>query len=219
MAPKAKATTNGTANRVEEYLGQSDHVTIAPPNYRVAEFRIVGTAPLVQNKFSSKARQQIRETQEAGSQAKKGRRREPKDFNAAFEGACHRGPNGEYGIPAPAFRAACIDACRMAGFKMTLARMSLFVIHDFVGEDGTPLVRLDAGEPEKTELPVRDATGVVDIRARPVWRGRINADQFSVTDVANLLAHAGISVGVGEGRPYSKSSAGCGWGTYRLASE
>jgi hypothetical protein len=224
VATKKTTGTNGTVNRIEEFIGQDKHVTIAPPNYQVAEIRVVGTAPLVQNKFSAKALQQIRDTQEAGSQAKKGKKREAKDFKAAFEGACYRGPKGEYGIPAPAFRAAMIDACRMVDFAMTRAKMSVFVVADFVSDDGTPLVRLDAGDPEYTELPVRNKSGVVDIRARPMWREwavtlrvRFNADQFSLTDVANLLAHAGVGVGVGEGRPYSKDSTGCGWGTFELA--
>lgn len=221
---KTAVEANGSVNRVGEFIGQDKHVTIAPPNYKVAEFRIVGTAPLVQNKFSKKARQQIHDTQEAGSQGKKGKKREGKDFQAAFEGAAHRGPNGEYGVPAPAFRNALVDACRMVGFKMTHAKMSVFILADFVGEDGTPLIRLDASAPEYSELPVRNATGVVDIRARPMWREwalnlrvRFNADQFTVTDVANLLAHAGICVGIGEGRPFSKASTGCGWGTFELA--
>ena len=36
--------------------------------------------------------------------------------------------------------------------------------------DGTPLVRLIADAREKTEKAVRNQTGVVDIRVRPMWR-------------------------------------------------
>jgi hypothetical protein len=216
-------------NRIAETNGKHDAsapkpLTISPPNFQVAQVRIVGTAPLVQNKFSAKARAQMRATQEAGPQAKKGTKKEPKDFNAAFQGAIHRSPEGEYGVPAPAFRNAMIDACRAVGFKMTHAKMFVFVDADFFDvDDGTPLVKLEAGEPEYHEMAVRNDSGVADIRPRPMWREwaitlriRFNADQFSAADVINLLQYAGIGVGIGEGRPFSKNSAGMGWGTFRI---
>lgn len=218
-----------TTNRVAEVNGRHGAeapkpLTIAAPNFQVAQVRIVGTAPLVQNKFSAKARAQMRAAQEAGPQAKKGTKKDPKDFNAAFQGAIHRGPDGQYGVPAPAFRNAMIDACRAVGFKMTHAKMFVFVEADFFDvDDGTPLVRLDAGDPEYHEMAVRNDSGVADIRPRPMWREwaltlrvKFNADQFSAADVVNLLLYAGIGVGVGEGRPFSKNSPGMGWGTFRV---
>jgi hypothetical protein len=54
---------------------------------------------------------------------------------------------------------------------MTLAKLSLFIEADGLDViDGTPLVRIIAGEPERTDMHVRNATGVVDIRTRPMWR-------------------------------------------------
>ena len=201
-------------------------IAIPAPNFEVAEFVVVGTAPLVQNKFSAKAREMMKLRQELGGLAKKGVKREAKDFRAAFEGACHRGPNGEYGVPAAAFRCALIDACRMCDVQMTVAKMCVFVEHDFVGEDGTMLVRLDAGDPEYMESLVKNDSGVADIRPRPIWREwrlkvrvKYNASRFTLSDVANLMLHAGTSVGICEGRPFSKDSAGCGWGTFSLASD
>ena len=44
-----------------------------------------------------------------------------------------------------------------------------------------------------------------------------DADQFSLTDITNLLSRVGAQVGIGEGRPDSKSSAGMGWGMFRLS--
>jgi len=35
--------------------------------------------------------------------------------------------------------------------------------------DGVPLIRLQ-GKPERTDMAVRNATGVADIRVRPMWR-------------------------------------------------
>lgn len=200
-------------------------LTITAPKIKTASFRIIGTAPYVQHKFSAKMRQQMREKQEAGSTGNKGKRREPKDFQAAYEGAMYKDAEGRNGIPAPCFRNAMISACRLAGFKMTHAKLSVFVCADsFDADSGTPLVRFAKGEPEYTEMPVRNQTGVADIRARPMWREgweiivrvQYDADQFVEEDVANLLMRAGLQVGLGEGRPDSKRSAGMGWGTFRL---
>jgi hypothetical protein len=201
-------------------------LVIPPPKFQTAAFNIVGVAPYVQNKFSAKARQQMKETQEAGSTARSKKKREAKDFQAAYEGAMHKMKDGGYGIPAPAFRNAMIDACRMAGFKMTHAKCSLFVEADgFDVDDGTPLVRITKGEPMYKELAVRNETGVADIRPRPMWaegweatvKIRFDNDQFTVDDVANLLMRAGMQVGVGEGRPFSKKSNGMGWGLFAHA--
>jgi hypothetical protein len=135
----------------------------------------------------------------------------------------HRGPNGECGIPAAAFRAAAISACRTVNFKMTLAKLGLFIEADFTDErDGTPLVAIE-GEPKCCTLPVRNATGVPDLRARAMWvdwaatvRVRYDADMFRLEDVVNLLTRIGAQVGVGEGRADSKKSAGMGWGHFKL---
>ena len=164
----------------------------------------------------------------AGSTSKKGGKREARDFEADFEGAKHISTEGWVGVPASAIRTACIDVCRMVGFKMTLAKMSIFVVADGIDKiDGQPLVKLIyKGEPEKTEMPVRNQTGVADIRVRPMWRTwklnitvRFDADQFTAEDVANLIARAGEQCGIGEGRPYSKESNGLGYGTFRIASQ
>jgi hypothetical protein len=47
-------------------------------------------------------------------------------------------------------------------------------------------------------------------------RVQYDADQFSATDMANLMTRVGTQVGIGEGRPDSKMSAGMGWGTFKL---
>lgn len=197
-------------------------LTISPPNLQTVEFRIEGTAPYMQAKFAAKAKQAMMAKQAAGSTAKKGRAREARDFDADFLAAQHISSDGWAGIPAAALRNACIDACRMVGYQMTRAKMSVFVQPDgFDAEDGTPLVRLIANAPEKTEMATRNATGVVDIRVRPMWRVwaalvriTFDADQFTANDVTNLLARAGLQVGIGEGRPFSKSSAGMGFGLF-----
>jgi hypothetical protein len=199
-------------------------VTITAPNFKYIKLRLVGTAPYMQARFAAKAMQAMKSKMEAGPTAKKGVKREARDFDDDFEQAQHCSSDGWNGIPASAIRNACIDVCRMVGFKMTHAKMSIFVEAAGLDKvDGTPLIKLDANPPERVDMATRNATGVADIRVRPMWREwaadiliRFDADQFTFTDIVNLLSRAGEQVGIGEGRPFSKSSNGLGFGTFRV---
>ena len=55
---------------------EAKKVEITAPDIRVREFKIVGTAPYVQNKFSAKAQEQIKEKQEAAWERQQERNRE-----------------------------------------------------------------------------------------------------------------------------------------------
>lgn len=211
--------------RNQEPLQES--LTINPPNFKTAEFTIIGTAPYVQQAFSEKARNAIKFKQEKGSTSNKGTAKEAKDFMECYHNSMHVSKDGWKGIPAGAFRAAMISACRTVGFKMTMAKLSVFVEADgFDKADGTPLVKISKGEPRYCEHMVR-IQQTVDVRARAMWdegweaklRVRFDADQFTLSDLSNLLMRVGVQVGVGEGRPDSKSSAGMGWGTFALKGE
>lgn len=199
--------------------------TIPAPRFEVVEFMLTGTAAYVSNKFSAEAREMMRAKQAEGQRAKKGAKREAKDFNKAFRESMHAFPDGTFGIPASSFRQALVSACKIVGFKMTLAKLALFIIAD--GEDvddGSPLVRFVAGTPKHFESTTRNATGVADIRVRGKWdagwqihlRVQFDADMFSALDVENLLSRVGVQVGIGAGRPDSKTSCGQGWGTFSV---
>lgn len=202
--------------------GSAQQITIKPPNLQVVEFDITGTAPYVQHRFWKKA--EMMATQEAGStnQSKSKRARAARDFQGDYEESLHVSTAGWNGIPAPAFRNALISSCRVAGFVMTRAKLSVFVLPDgFDKEDGTPLVKITKGKPQMHTAHARNADGSVDIRSRamfPSWKCVLrigyDADQFTATDVTNLIERAGAQVGVGEGRPDSPKSAGMGWGTF-----
>lgn len=203
--------------------GKVETVVISPPNMQRAILSIRGISPYVQHKFSQKAQTQIEETQRAGTQARSRKRREARDFEAGYRAAMHISTDGWHGIPAPAFRNAMIDACRLVGFVMTKAKLSVFVEADGIdAEDGTPLVRI-IGTPTVHKGWGRNANGSADLRWRPIWyeweahvQLRWDADQFSATDVFNLLARAGLQVGIGEGRPSSPNSNGLGWGLFEV---
>lgn len=206
---------------------KQQQVTIAPPNFQMAVFTIRGTTPYCQCKFSTKAMEAIRQKQELGSVGTKGRKLKPRDFNAMYEGGKHRSREGWCGIPASAFRNSMISACKVTGFVMTRAKLCVFVEADGYEEDATPLVRITKGEPRVFEAMGRNANGGFDIRVRPLWepgweakvRIRFDADQFNLKDVTNLLMRSGMQVGIGEGRPDSKQSAGLGFGLFELYSE
>ena len=199
-------------------------IQITAPDFRTIALDIQGTAPLVINKFSAKAQETMRATQEAGSVAKSKKVREAKDFEALFNGARHVSDEGWDGIHAASFRNAAISACRAAGFVMTKAKLAIFVEADgFDADDKTPLVRLTKGEPEMVISPCRNASGVIDRRPRPTYypwsatvRIRFDAGMLTEEDVVNLMARVGLQVGIGEGRPDSKQSAGLGNGLFTI---
>jgi hypothetical protein len=196
-------------------------ITIPAPNLQIVAFALRGTAPYVQHRFSAKA--EIMAKQAEGSTAKGKTQRAAKNFEANYQAAKHISPDGWCGIPASGFRHALISACRLVGFHMSRAKLAVFVVADGFDTDGAPIVRI-IGEPEAHTAYVRNETGVVDIRARPMWREwscdlrvQYDADQFTAQDIANLVLRAGLQVGVGEGRHDSKKSlTGMGWGTFTI---
>ena len=194
---------------------------ISAPKFGITDFFIEGTAPLVVERFSKKAElmAKMAEGKSAGSK----KNRDARDYEKEAEEARYRSAEGWEGMNAAAFRAAMISACRLVGFKMTLAKLSTFVEADgFDKSDGVPLVRV-YGESHTYTAHTRNATGVVDVRSRPMYRNwaarlrvRYDTDQFKMVDVLNLVARCGMQVGIGAGRPDSKASAGCGFGLFQV---
>lgn len=226
------ATKIKTENRIETNGHQeaadakpvSREVQIAPAKMETVTLKVVGTSPLVQCRFGEKARNMIMATQEAGSQAKKGKKREPKNFDENYQQARHLSVDGWDGIHAGGFRRAMVDACRLVGFHMTRAKLGVFIVADGYSADGSPLVRITKGEPRKVIHAARNSSGVVDLRSRPMWDSgweciltvRYDADMFSLSDIVNLLARVGQQCGIGEGRANSKDSTGCDWGFFKV---
>lgn len=200
---------------------KEQQVVISAPDFGVLELIIRGTAPLVIERFSKKA--ELMAKMQEGAQAKSKRVRTARDYEKDAEEARYRHPDGWEGANAAAFRAGMISACRLVGFKMTLAKLSVFIEADgFDNADGLPIVRI-YGDSHTFTAHTRNATGVVDVRSRPQYREwacklRVKFDQtqFSATDIINLISRVGVQVGIGAGRPDSKASAGCGWGTFEI---
>lgn len=200
------------------------NVTIKPPNFGQAEFEIIGTAPLVIHRFSLKAKAQMLQKMETGKAASSKKNREAKDSDETFNDARYISREGWDGFHAGAMRAAMISACRLVGFKMTLAKLSLFVHADGWDklEPQIPLVRI-IGKPVRQDDMARVETGQPYITIRAAyhdWKAKLRIrwdnDQFTLNDISSLIARVGMQVGIGEGRPDSKNSAGMGWGLFDI---
>lgn len=221
---KERQSLNGTA---ELLTTPREAVTIAPPKMDTVAIRIRGDAPLCQLRFGEKQMNQMREKQLLGSQSTKGKKREPKDFDALYRQAAYRTKDW-FGINAAAFRNAMIAVCRVVGYKMTMAKLCIFIVADGYDEiDSTPLVKITKGEPRKVEHPLPNANGGRDIRVRAMWdagwecivRVKFDSEQFAITDIVNLMARVGIQNGIGEGRSFGKVGHGCGWGSFEIVTD
>lgn len=198
-------------------------ISISEPNFQSVKFKIIGTAPLMIHRFSSKQRKAIEEKQTEKDKVKKARA--PKDYKAEFNGARYVASAGWDGLYAGAIRNAMIGAARYVdGLQMTKSKGLFFVqAQGFDKEDGTPLVRIQGCKAAHDTRPVRLESGVADLRNRPrydKWWAEVvidfDADAMTATDVANLLHRAGAQVGLCEGRPGSTNSFGIGFGTFRV---
>jgi len=199
-------------------------VTISAPNLKIAVFEIKGIAPLVIHRFSAKTKAEMKLKMETGKAASSKRNREPKNTDDTYQESRYISPDGWDGLHAGAIRAAMISACRLVGFKMTLAKLSIFVVQDGwdAQEPQIPLIRI-YGKSQKQEDMARVETGQPYVTVRAAyhdWSAKVkirwDADQFTNDDIFNLLYRVGMQVGVGEGRPDSKKSTGMGWGLFEV---
>ncbi len=199
-------------------------VTISAPKIKTATFEIVGVAPLVIHRFSAKTKNEMKMKMETGKAASSKKNREAKNTDDIYQEARYISKEGWDGFHAGAIRAALISACRLVGFKMTLAKLSVFVEADGwdAQEPQIPLIRI-YGKPQKQEDMARVETGQPYVTVRAAfydWSAKVkirfDADQFTVDDIYNLLYRVGSQVGIGEGRPDSKKSCGMGWGLFNV---
>lgn len=199
-------------------------ITIKPPRLEVLELTIRGTSPLVVHRMSAKLKAEL--AAKADGSVPKGARaaREPRDVAALYLGARYISPEGWDGFHAGALRHAAISACRLANFKMTIAKLSIFFIED--GRDAlepqVPLIRI-YGNPTMQEDLARVETGQPYVTVRAAyyeWYSRLrilfDANQFRGDDMANLIDIVGRQVGICEGRYDSKNSPGLGWGCFAI---
>jgi len=231
LSPSRRIASNGDHNEnttTETKKSPSKlNIKINAPNIQTALFEIVGTSPLVVHRFSKKAKDtmigRMINPPKPGARVK----REPLDPEALYNEARYTSKEGWDGFNAAAVRCAMISACRLVGFKMTIAKLSIFVVADGFDslEPQYNLVRIHG---KRTRF---DAIGRLDNGApnpvyRPMyfpWNAKLriafDTDQLSLEDVTNLLHRVGTQIGLCEGRHDSKNSAGQGWGCFMLAKQ
>lgn len=187
-------------------------------------FKIIGTAPLVIHRFSAKTKQQMKQKMEEGKSSSSKKNREAKSTDVSFQEARYISKEGWDGFHAASIRNACISACRLVNFKMTLAKLSIFVEADGWDkeEPQIPLIRI-YGDATKQEDMARVETGQPYVTVRAAYHNwyanvqiRWDADQFTLSDITNLLSRVGAQVGLCEGRPDSPNSCGMGWGLFEI---
>lgn len=170
---------------------------------RQIQLRVVGDSPLICHKWSEKAKKQMLDKQMKKAKTAK----DAKDPQKDYEDSLYAHPDGGYGFPCVAFKAAAVGACRFSdGIKMTEARGAFHVVGELAKIDGDPRMREDM---------VRVGMGKADIRFRgefPSWGTTLtvayNASVLSPEQIVNLFNLAGFGVGVGEWRPEKDGSYG-----------
>lgn len=219
--PLAEAPSNGAQKKGKEVV---EKIVITPPDMRVVFFKITGIRPYAQQRFSYEAMRAMIETQEAGSTNQKGKKRDPKDFDKLFKSSIHRDKEGKCGIPCMAVVKSIVSACKLVGFYMTVAKISISPIPDsYDAVDGVGLFLLSS-EPSRRDMGVTLPNGKMDIAPKPVWApgwtARVgleyDAGQFTASDLYNLMLRAGLQCGIGAGRPDSKKSAGIDYGRFSV---
>jgi hypothetical protein len=172
---------------------------------------LVGTAPLIVNKFSEKSKRQMLDNMQGRKTPK-----QAKDPEAEYEAAFYRLDDKAYGFPVIAFKAASVSACRFFGkaMPMTLARQCIFLDAEFSKTDGQKLARL-VGTPRMREDVTTVGMGGRDLRYRPEfteWSTEVEVTYvkslLTRESVLSLLEAGGMGVGIGEWRPEKKGDFG-----------
>lgn len=179
----------------------TNRVTLKPIKRETAQFTIEGTSPLIQHRWSEKARQMIRE-KKAG---KKTKTREICDPVAEAANAAYVTADGRHGIPVTALKNSIIGAAHKdIGIEKTLVRKSLFILCP----DPNGVLPMETPGYEVREDCVRVGAGSADLRYRPEFREwsvtfeiEYEASTITLEDMANLIERAGFSVGINEWRP------------------
>ena len=179
------------------------------------EVPIIGTAPLIVNRWSEKAKEMMLSAQQSSARVKKA----PKDPVSLYEASKYKLEDGRDGFPSSAFKAATVHAARLFdGVQMTKLRQVVTV----VGVGGDQLIPIEYGSVRMREDTVRNATGVADLRYRAEywpWSATLEvhtiSGQLDYESLVALVDAAGIG-GVGEWRPASKTSATGTYGTFMV---
>lgn len=195
---------------------QQATIQLAPIKRETIIVTIRGTAPLIMGRWSEKAIDQMRQKQ-FGQTVRPAR--EPKNPEEEAHARTYWCADGRPGMPATAFKAAMVGACRLfEGLPMTQAKLFFYV----AGEGPEQLVPID-GEITMREDTPRNANGQPDLRYRNQvsgWTAHLHvtflASKIDAASVVELVNAAGVG-GVGEWRPSAPKSHTGTYGTWEVA--
>lgn len=164
---------------------------------------LVGDSPLICHAWSKKAKQEMLDKQMKKAKQAKAAKDPEKDYRESL----YAHPDGGYGFPAVAFKAAAVDACsHIANITKVEARGAFHINGDMVKIDGKPSPREDM---------VKIGMGTADIRYRGEFRKwsatfvlRYNVNVITPEQILNLFNTAGFAIGIGEWRPQRDGSFG-----------
>ncbi len=186
--------------------------TIQLPRFdlRSMQVRLIGDAPLICHAWSQKAKKEMLDKQMKKAKSAKS----AKDPEQDFQNSLYQHPEGGYGFPSVAFKAAAVDACsHVDGITKVEARGAFHINGDLLKISGEPTMREDM---------VRVGMGTADIRYRgqfDPWSVeipiRFNAGVLSAEQIIHLFNIAGFGIGVGEWRPQRDGM----FGLFHVASE
>lgn len=183
---------------------------------------IVGLKPLIVNRFSEKAKEEMLAKQTTRLRKQK----ELKDTEAQFQAARYRIDDKYDGFPASGFKSAIVQAARLYPKSVSMAALkSLIWVDGVVTPNGDhELVPIEhEGPPNKREDAVRLQGGVADLRYRPSywpWSAKLSiqyvASSLDVESVLNLVNAAGIG-GIGEWRPSAPKGYSGSYGRFEVS--
>lgn len=208
--PKNRISGNhvlaGNASDVIELRRLEDAVLTVP---------IYGLSPVIPHKWAEKSKMMM--PGHPSGDAVKGKKglRNPEE---EAEACVYRLPDGRPGIPATAFKAAIVGACRFFD-KPSMVECKLLVFVE--GEGPDQLVPID-GNPVLREDTPRNSSGTADLRYRFMftdWSAtlkiRFVPSSLSAGSVVTLVDAAGRG-GVCDWRPSAPKSSTGTFGTFRV---
>lgn len=192
MPPKKAATA--TATKQPKEVTQT--ITIPPLSISTMKLTLVGDSPLITHQWSAKAKKMMLDKQMKKATGAK----EAKNPEQDYKDSLYQHPDGGFGFPAIAFKAAAVDAATFVdGITKVEMRGAFHINDELVKIEGTPTMREDV---------VRVGMGTADLRYRgefKKWKTtltiRYNSRAISAEQITNMFQNAGFAIGVGEWRP------------------
>lgn len=202
------AKAKKAANAPEE-----QQIVIPPIEAKIAVIKLVGTTPLLVNRFDEKSKTEMLEKQMKGAKRAKEARDPEREFRASLYPI--PGKKGKYGMPIGGIKNCAVSACRFIdGIAMTTAKGSFHVLD----ENGTGLIPIDGSDPVMDQRicrigPFGKKTAITRFRGRfdkwsVTFKVKYNSRIISPQQLLNLFENGGFSVGLCEFRPEKSGSLG-----------